>query len=115
MIGLVWCRWSLLAIVALQFVWFGWLYPLAQLPVWGVLMVAVIPLVLVLPGVWRLRARPLVVAGCLLMLYFSFAVMEISVRAEVVWIAAVQIALITVYFIALPAIRRRPRPSARPD
>lgn len=106
-IQLSWCRWSLLGLVLLQPLWFAWLAPPPQgLPLGFVLALTLLPLLLVLPGVWRLHQRPLVIAGFILMFHFCLAVMEAWNPAARLP-ALMQILLISVYFIALPTIRRR--------
>jgi uncharacterized membrane protein len=104
-IHLSWCRWSLLGLVLLQPIWFAWLAPVQSLPLGFVLALTLLPLLLVLPGVWRLRQRPLVIAGFILMFHFCLAVMELWDPAARLP-AVVQILLISVYFTGLPAIRR---------
>jgi uncharacterized membrane protein len=106
LIQLSWCRWSLLGLVLLQPIWFAWLAPPQALPLGFVLTVTLLPLLMVLPGVWRLRQRPLVIAGFILMFHFCLAVMEAWNPAARLP-AFLQLGLITVYFIALPTIRRR--------
>ncbi|MEE4331221.1 MAG: DUF2069 domain-containing protein [Wenzhouxiangella sp.] len=107
--GLRWCRWTFVGLVILQIVWFGWLQPTTTVfPAPWALVVALVPLLPLLPGVWRLDGKPLVIAGCVLLLYFCFAVME-GWSGEFGQAALLQIALIAVYFTALLAIRRRPR------
>ena len=49
----------------------------------------------------------LVIGGMILLGYFCFAVVEAWVAPSVRWLAMAQIALITTYFVALLAIRRR--------
>ena len=107
MIGLNWCRWSILGLIVLQPVWVLVLKPSLFPGMLLLLGVTLGPLLVLLPGVWQLRARALVITGCLLMLYFSFAVMEIRVNSAALIPAMLQIGLVVVYFIALPAIRRR--------
>lgn len=110
MIRLSWCRWSLLAVLVLQPIWFGWLYPSAHFPVWLVLAVTMIPLLLPAIGVWRLQTRALVIAGIVLMFHFSYAVMEAYANLTVRPLALVQVALVTIYFIGLAMVRFQPRP-----
>jgi uncharacterized membrane protein len=108
--GLRWCRWTFVGLVVLQIVWFGWLQPTTTVfPAPWALIVALGPLLPLLPGVWRLDGQPLVIAGCVLLLYFCFAVMEGWSGEVGQKPALLQIALITVYFTALLAIRRRPK------
>lgn len=105
-VQLSWCRWSMLGLVLLQPLWFVWLAPTQALPLGFVLALTLLPLLLVLPGVWQLRQKPLVIAGFILMFHFCLAVMETwNPVARVP--ALIQIVLISIYFIALPTIRRR--------
>lgn len=110
--GLHWCRWTFVGLVILQLVWFGWLQPSRVLPAPAALIIALVPLLLVLPGVWRLQGKALVVAGCFLLIYFCYGVMEAWAGAGGRLPALIQVALITVYFAALPTIRRRPQPGS---
>ncbi|MFU8832715.1 MAG: DUF2069 domain-containing protein [Wenzhouxiangella sp.] len=107
-IELSWCRWSLLGLVILQPLWFGWVQQPEHLPVLLVVAAALAPLLIVLPGVWKLRVRPLVIAGFILLLYFSFGVMEAWANPGARIPALLQVALIIVYFVALPTVRRSP-------
>lgn len=110
MIRLSWCRWSLLALVPLQLAWYGWLQPPELLPLSLVLALTIVPLLLVLPLAWPLKPRGLVIAGMVLLIYFSVGVSEAWVNPNVRAVALVQIALIVVYFTALATIRRsRPK------
>ncbi len=108
MIPLAWCRIALVGILLIQPLWFGWINPPTVVPPWLVLAITMVPLLLVLPGTWQLRPRSLVIAGCLLLLYFCLAVMEVWANPAARWPAAAQIVLIAVYFIALLSIRRQP-------
>jgi uncharacterized membrane protein len=107
-VHLSWCRWSLLGLVVLQPIWFGWLQQPLHLPASLVVAAALIPLLIVLPGVWKLRVRPLVIAGFMLLLYFSFGVMEAWANPGARIPALVQVFLIILYFVALPTVRRSP-------
>lgn len=95
------CRWSFVALVLLQLIWFGWLYPPLFWPIPMVLGIMLIPLLVLSPTVWLLRQRALVVAGFLLLFYFSYAVSEAYASPRVRGMALAQIALITVYFVGL--------------
>jgi len=108
MIRLSWCRWSLLALIPVQLAWFLWLHPPQLLPLGLTLILSVLPLALVLPFAWRLKPRGLVVAGMILLIYFSVGVTEAWVNPEVRAIASVQVVLVVIYFIALATIRRQP-------
>lgn len=107
MIALGWCRIALLGVLIAQPVWFGWLDRPEFLPLWLVLALSMLPLMAVLPGVWQLRKNPLVIAGCLLLVYFCIAVMEAWANPVVRPVALAQIALIGVFFTALPRLRTR--------
>jgi uncharacterized membrane protein len=107
MIDLNWCRWSALGLIMLQPIWVLVLNPTLFPGTLLLLVVTLGPLLILLPGVWQLRARALVITGCLLLLYFSFAVMEIRVNSTALIPAMLQIGLVVLYFMALPAIRRR--------
>ncbi len=101
-----WCRWSLLGLVVLQPAWFGGLYNPGMPLVLVVLAVAVAPLLAVLPGVWQLKPRSLVVGGCILLLYFCFAVMEAWMSQSARILALIQVGLISLYFAGLAMIRK---------
>lgn len=101
------CRWSLLALIVLQLAWFGWLHPPQQISMAAALMLSMGPLVLVLPFAWSLKPKPLVVAGLVLLVYFSVGVMEAWANPTVRAPALVQVGLILIYFTALATIRRR--------
>jgi uncharacterized membrane protein len=107
MIALNYCRWSVLGLIILQPAWVLALKPALFPGTFLLLGVTLGPLLVLLPGVWRLRARSLVITGCLLLLYFSFAVMEIRVNSTALIPAMSQIGLVVLYFMALPAIRRQ--------
>ena len=104
----VWCRWSLLGLVLLQPAWFGWFYNPGMPLVLVVLAVALAPLLAVLPGIWQLKPRSLVIGGCLLLLYFCFAVMEAWMHQAARSLALTQIVLISLYFAGLAMIRKSP-------
>ena len=111
---LVWCRWSLLGLLALQLVWFGWLHPSPSLSVPLVISLTAGPLLLALLLAWQLKPRALVIAGLVLLVYFAVGVMEAWANPSVRWLALVQVALVLVYFTALATIRRDRRPARRP-
>lgn len=106
MITIQWCRWSFIALIALQVAWFGWLYPPTFWPKAMVLSIMLIPLLTVTIGVWNLNMRTMVVAGFFLLFYFSYAVSEAYAVPDVRPMALSQIGLITLYFVALLSVRR---------
>lgn len=109
MIPLAWCRWTFIGIIILQVIWFAWLFPPEVLPSSFVTVAMITPLCLFALGVWRLNTRALVLAGFVLLLYFSLAVAETYAHETLHWAAIAQIMLITIYFMALLAIRRTNR------
>ncbi len=103
-----WCRWSLIGLIVLQPAWFGGVYNPGLPLVLIALAVALAPLLAVAPGVWRLQPRTLVIGGCVLLLYFCFAVMEAWMNQSARVPAIIQISLISLYFVGLAVIRRAP-------
>lgn len=99
-------RWAWLALIILQLVWFGWLYPPEALGRIPAVVIAALPLLIATYWVWRLSRDALVVGGMILLLHFSFAVAEAWASPATRVIALVQIVLIVIYFLALPGIRR---------
>lgn len=106
-IKLSWCRWSLLGLILLQPLWWLWLAPPQVMPAALALGISLLPLLPVLPGVWRLHQRPLVIAGFILMFHFCLGVMEAWSNPTARAPALMQVILVSLYFIALPTIRRR--------
>nr|WP_240956202.1 DUF2069 domain-containing protein [Wenzhouxiangella sp. XN79A] len=104
-------RWTWLALIVLQLVWFGWLYPAAILGYWPALVIATVPLLLPAPWVLALKPNGLVIGGTVLLLHFSFAVGEAWANPTVRVIAWVQIVLVVLYFLALPRPGRRRKTS----
>lgn len=107
MIALWWCRLAVLGLIGLQPLWFIWLAPPIHLPAGMLVGVTIVPLLAALPFVWPLGMRALVMTGCLLLLYFSFGIMEAFANPQARGPAIVQIALIVLYFTALPAARKK--------
>lgn len=111
MIRLAWCRWTLLGLLILQPIWFAWWSPPSTVPLPVVLILTMTPLLLVFPGSWRLQARSLVIAGTLLMAYFSIGVMEAWASESARVPASIQVVLCSLFFMGLATIRR-PRASS---
>lgn len=107
MIRLSWCRWSLLALIPLQLVWYGWLKPPEIVPVSLALGVSVGPLLISLLLAWPLKPRGLVIAGLVLLIYFVIGVTEAWVQTDLRAVALVQVVLVSLYFTALATIRRQ--------
>ncbi len=106
MIRLAWCRWTLLGLILLQPLWFAWWSPPSTVPMLVVLALTMTPLLLVFPGSWQLQARSLVVAGTLLMVYFSVGVMEAWASPTARVPASIQVVLCSLFFMGLATIRR---------
>lgn len=99
-------RWAWLALIALQVVWFGWLFPIGLFdPALEVLLITV-PLLTPAWWIWKLDHRALVVGGMIALPYFCIAVSEAWTRPEVRALALVQVGLIAVYFAGLVPSRR---------
>lgn len=108
---LITARWMLLALLLWQGVWHLWLHPPMQLPLAFVLTLSVLPMALALTIGWSLQRNGLVLAGCVLLAFFTHAVTEAYTVPSLRTVAGVQIALIVVYFAALLNLRRKRRPS----
>ncbi|MGY6553465.1 MAG: DUF2069 domain-containing protein [Wenzhouxiangella sp.] len=108
MIRLSWCRWSLLALIPLQLVWYGWLNPPEIVPLSLGLALSAGPLLISLVLAWPLKPRGLVIAGLVLLIYFVIGVTEAWVRTDVLRaVALAQVVLVSLYFTALATIRRQ--------
>lgn len=95
-------------IILWQPAWFAWLAPVQTLPLAFVLGVLMLPLLICLPWVWRKRPGALVLGGCLLLLHFSVAVMELWTSPGARLPAGVQLLLSVIYFVGVAAgLRRR--------
>lgn len=109
MIPLSWCRWSLLALIAVQLLWFGWLKPPEIVPLSLALALSVLPLLISLALAWTLKPHGLIISGLILLIYFSIGVTEAWAGSELRAIALAQVVLVVVYFTALAMARRRQR------
>lgn len=107
-----WCRWSWLGLIAVQPVWFLAVNPPRLFEPWLVLAIWLAPLLA--PAWWLLQLKPraLVFGGAILLFHFSLAVAEAWAAPAARGIALFQIALITVYYLGLVALRRQPRGAA---
>lgn len=107
-IRLSWCRWSLLALIPLQLVWYGWLNPPEIVPMGMALALSAGPLLIALLLAWSLKPRGLVIAGLVLLIYFVIGVTEAWVRPDLRAVALAQVLLVTLYFTTLATVRRQP-------
>jgi uncharacterized membrane protein len=115
LLPIVVARWLWLALIALQLVWFGWLYPSELFGYWPALVMATVPLLLPTPWVLKLRPNGLVIGGTILLLHFSFAVAEAWANPTLRAISWVQIVLITLYYLAMPRPPARKKDNAEPE
>lgn len=99
------CRWSLLGLIALQPLWFGWLAPPELVPSWMAIAIMGLPLLALLPFVWGLGKNALVVAGGLLLVHFCLAVSEAWANPAARVPAVIQVVLIGIYFTAMSSLR----------
>ena len=106
MIPVAFTRWCWLALIALQFIWFGWLYPSEWFGRAIPLFLMALPLLIPAWWIWQLKPRALVLGGTILLLHFSVAVAEAWANPETRIIACVQIILVVVYFLAMPGLRK---------
>lgn len=103
--GLWGCRVSFIGLIVLQPLWFGWIDPPTVVPPLLAVALTTVPLLILLPFVWRLGRDALVVAGCVLLAYFCLGVSEAMVSPPSRVAGLIQIALILMYFSALASIR----------
>jgi uncharacterized membrane protein len=104
-IGLV--SWA--ALVALQLVWHGWLFPAQTIPVVLVLAITVIPLLLPLLAIRDVR-RALLWVGILSLFYFCHGIAEAWGSPSERWLALTEIFLTLVLIGTLGAsVKRKPK------
>jgi uncharacterized membrane protein len=87
-------RWIYLALIALQPVWHGLLPPPAGNGNWALAVLATVPLLLPLRGVWSGTLRAMAWAGYLSMLYLVVGVMEAWANPPQRPAALLQVALV---------------------
>lgn len=92
------CRYSFVLLLIWQPIWFLLLQPLETFSPVAVLGTTMIPLAILLPLVWRLNLHGLIIGGCILLVYFSFAVMELWTTPAARIGAGVQTLLTVAYF-----------------
>ena len=103
--GVQTCRWSLVGLIVLQPLWFFLLAPPQVIPAWLVVICTTLPLLALLPFVWRLGRDALVIGGCILLIYFCLAVAEAWASPAARLPALVQAVLVTAYMTAMSALR----------
>jgi uncharacterized membrane protein len=88
-------RWGVYAwsgLLLLQVVWHAWLAPAQTVPTWLVLAITVVPLVLPLLALRRIR-RALLWVGILSLFYFCHGVAEAWSSSSERWLALCEVAL----------------------
>ena len=80
------------ALVVLQIVWHGWLFPAQTLPAWLVLALTVVPLLLPLLAIRDVR-RALLWVGILSLFYFCHGIAEAWSSPEARWLGVIEIIL----------------------
>jgi uncharacterized membrane protein len=106
-------RVGLLALLALQILWHG-LLPVPRSALgWSAFAIAVVPLLLLLPGAWRARPAPLFWANLVCLLYFCHGVSEAWTEPAMRGWAFLEIALSVTVVSAYGAFGLRSRRAAR--
>ncbi|MFI4958063.1 MAG: DUF2069 domain-containing protein [Lysobacterales bacterium] len=80
------------ALVVLQLLWHGWMFPPQTIPVWLVLVVAIVPLLLPLSAIRDMR-RALLWVGILSLFYFCHGIAEGWSSSSERWLALAEIVL----------------------
>jgi uncharacterized membrane protein len=80
------------ALVVLQLIWHGWLFPPQLMPIWLVLAISVIPLLLPLLTIRDAR-RALLWVGILSLFYFCHGIAEGWSSSSERWLALIEIIL----------------------
>jgi len=96
-----------LALMALQLVWHGLLPEPGGNRNWVIALAAVLPLVILLPGILAGRIRSMTWGGYLLVIYFTAGVMETWSNPPQRVPAVSQVALVLLYVAALLWLARR--------
>lgn len=97
------------ALVLLQLVWHGWLFPGQWLPAWAVVLITVVPLLLPLLALRRDVRRALLWVGILSLFYFCHGISEGWTSASERWLALAEILLTLLLIGTLGAgVRRKP-------
>jgi uncharacterized membrane protein len=108
-VGLV--AWA--ALIALQCIWYGWLFPPQSIPMWVALAMTVVPLLLPLFALGDVR-RALLWVGILSLFYFCHGVAECWSSSQERWFALLEIVL-TLFIIGTlgAGVKRRGAAAAR--
>jgi len=96
------------ALIVLQLLWHGWLFPPQAIPVWLVLAITVVPLLLPLLAI-RDPRRALVWVGILSLFYFCHGIAEGWSSSSERWLALAEIVLTLMLIGTLGAGVRRKR------
>ena len=110
-------RWGLYAwagLLLLQLVWHLWLVPAQTVPLWLVLAITVVPLLMPLLAIRRIR-RSLLWVGILSLFYFCHGVAEAWSSPAERWLALMEVLLTLLLIGTLGAgVRRRPKAAPKP-
>ena len=103
------------ALILLQCAWYAWLFPPQRVPIWLALGLAVVPLLLPLLAIRRVR-RALLWAGMLSLFYFCHGVAESwsSPQERLPALLEVTFALLLIGALGAQARRRSPRHARAP-
>ena len=102
-------RWLYLALLAWQWIWFALLpAPWGKALPWLALL-ATLPLLLPLAGVWREQSRSLIWAGYLVLFYLTVGLVELWAAADQRLAAMVQVLLATAFLFGLALATRKRR------
>ena len=106
-------RTGLLALLILQVAWHGFMPAPRSALGWSAFALAVLPLVLLMPGAWRARPAPLFWANLVCLLYFCHGVSEAWTEPSVRRWALLEVALSVVVVSAYGAFGLRSRRALR--
>ena len=101
-----------LALIVLQCVWYAWLFPPQQVPMWVALAITVVPLLLPFLAIRDVR-RALLWVGILSLFYFCHGIAESWSSPQERWPALIEVLLTLLLIGALGAgVKRRPKTAA---
>ncbi|MGH8033585.1 MAG: DUF2069 domain-containing protein [Lysobacterales bacterium] len=101
-----------LAVIVLQLTWHGALPQPGGNRNWTLALLAALPLILPLQGILSGRLSSMTWGGYLLVIYFTFGVMEVWSNPAQRWPALIQVALVVLYVSSLVWLARRKRPAS---
>lgn len=99
------CRYTLIALILLQPLWYGWMAPPVLADFWLPVVLLAGPLIVALPFVWGAGKSALVITGCILLIHFCVAVAEVWANPVARVPGIIQVVLIAIYFIGMSSLR----------